>query len=150
MNVYLSRDQKNQEIKTDMKLEHIGIAVSDVEETRNLFQLVFGATPYKTEDVLSEGVRTHFYDAGGVKLELLESISPDSSIERFIKKYGPGLHHLAFAVDSAAADVDRLSALGLRVLGEAPKLGADGKIIFFVHPKDTAGVLMEFCSPANR
>ena len=130
-----------------MKLEHIGIAVADVETTRNLFQLVFGAVPYKTEEVLSEGVRTHFYDAGGVKLELLESILPDSAVDRFIKKNGRGLHHLAFSVDDAARDFDRLKELGLRVLGEAPSSGADDKVIFFVHPKDTSGVLMEFCSP---
>ena len=128
-----------------MKLEHIGIAVSDVKAARDLFLLVFGASPYKTEDVISEGVRTYFYNAGSVKLELLESISPDSAIERFIQKHGPGLHHLAFAVDDAASDYERLGALGLQVLGDAPKPGADGKIIFFVHPKDTLGVLMEFC-----
>jgi len=130
-----------------MKLEHIGIAVADIESTKKIFELVFDAKPYKMEEVESENIRTHFYDAGGVKLELLESTSPDSAVARFIDKHGPGLHHLAFAVDDSTADFERLAGLGLRVIGESPKLGADDKHIFFVHPKDTSGVLMEFCSP---
>ena len=129
-----------------MKLEHIGIAVSDIEAADQLLFSLFGAKPYKTELVESEGIRTHFYDAGGTKIELLESISTDSAVARFLEKHGQGLHHVAFSVQDATSDFERLKDLGLRVLGDGPKDGADGKRIFFVHPKDTFGVLMEFCS----
>ena len=126
-------------------LEHIGIAVSDIEASLTHFRTLFGAEPYKTEDVESEGVRTHFFDAGGTKIELLESLHDDSPIARFLEKRGPGLHHLAFRSDDVDADFNRLKEAGYRVLGDKPKPGADGKQIFFVHPSDTAGVLTEFC-----
>ena len=129
-----------------MQLEHIGIAVDDIDAALDRFRSLFGAVPYKTEDVVSEGVRTHFLDAGGTKIELLEATSPESPIARFIARQGPGLHHLAFAVEDASAMHAHAAALGLRLLNDAPKPGADGKQIFFVHPKDTGGVLMEFCS----
>ena len=129
-----------------MKLEHIGIAISDIESAKQLLFALFSAHPYKEEVVESEGIRTYFYDAGGVKLELLESISPTSEVARFLENHGQGLHHLAFSVDDASLDFERFKALGLRVLGDGPKNGADNKSIFFVHPKDTVGVLMEFCS----
>lgn len=129
-----------------MKLEHIGIAVADIDSTKLLLKTLFGVEPYKQEVVESEGVNTHFYDAGGVKIELLESTSDQSAIAKFISKHGQGLHHLAFAVDNVASDFQRLKNLGIQVLGESPKEGADGKMIFFAHPRDTSGVLMEFCS----
>lgn len=131
-----------------MNLEHIGIAVRDINASLEHFRILFGTSPYKTEDVESEGVRTHFFDAGGTKIELLESLRDDSPIARFLEKRGPGLHHLAFSSADAEADAVRLKNAGYRVLGDGPKPGADGKLIFFVHPSDTEGVLMEFCMPA--
>lgn len=131
-----------------MVLEHIGIAVRDIQTSLKHFEVMFGATPYKMEEVASEGVRTHFFDAGGTKIELLESLHDDSPVARFLEKRGPGLHHLAFRSDDAEADFQRLKEAGYRVLGDGPKQGADGKSIFFVHPGDTEGVLTEFCMDA--
>jgi len=128
-----------------VQLEHIGIAVDDIEASLALYRTLFGVDPYKVEDVESEGVRTYFFDAGGTKIELLESTRPDSAIARFIEKRGPGLHHLAFASEDVQADWDRLQGEGFQVLGDGPKQGADGKQIFFVHPADTGRVLTEFC-----
>ncbi|PIQ62511.1 MAG: methylmalonyl-CoA epimerase [Bacteroidetes bacterium CG12_big_fil_rev_8_21_14_0_65_60_17] len=130
-----------------MHLDHIGVASADVEADLDRYRRLFGAVPYKVEDVASEGVRTWFLDAGGTKIELLEATTPDSAIARHIEKRGPGLHHLAFAVDSADEMFARVRNEGLRTLNDAPKLGADGKQIFFLHPKDAGGVLTEFCSP---
>jgi len=129
-----------------VKLEHIGIAVKDIQASRQLFETLLGARPYKSEEVTSEGVITHFYDAGGTKIELLESTSDSSAIARFLEKKGPGIHHLAFSVDDAERAFEEFREKGLRVLGVRPKKGADGKTIFFIHPSDTEGVLMEFCS----
>ncbi len=142
---YCKPDSPSESVRI-MKLEHIGIAVADIESTKNLLKAIFGAEPYKQEVVASEGVITHFYDAGGVKIELLEATSTDSAISKFILKHGQGLHHLAFSVDHVSTDFERIKGLGIQVLGEAPKQGADGKWIFFAHPRDTSGVLMEFCS----
>jgi len=131
-----------------MKLEHVGIAVADIGATIRIFEDLFGARPYKSEDVSSEGVRTHFYDAGGTKLELLESTSADSPIAAYLERHGPGLHHLAFAVEDETADtaLERVRNAGYRVLSDEPQPGADGKLNFFVHPKDAGGVLLEFCA----
>lgn len=131
-----------------MKLEHVGIAVADIEQVTRIFEDLFGARPYKSEEVSSEGVRTHFYDAGGSKIELLESTAPDSPIARYLERHGPGLHHLAFAVEDDTPDeaLERIRDAGYRVLSDEPKPGADGKLIFFVHPKDSGGVLVEFCA----
>lgn len=129
-----------------MKLEHIGIAVRDIKAALRHYELLFEASPYKVEEVASEGVRTYFFDAGGTKIELLEATSPTSAIARFIEKRGPGLHHLAFSTDNAEMTWKRLAELGYRVLGDGPKAGADGKTIFFVHPSDLEGVLTEFCA----
>lgn len=129
-----------------MKLEHVGIAVDDIDAALERFRDLFGAAPYKSEDVASEGVRTHFLDAGGTKLELLEATTVDSPIATFIERHGPGLHHLAFAVDDVDAMHALVAATGMRVLNDTPKDGADGKRIFFVHPKDAGGLLMEFCA----
>jgi len=131
-----------------MQIEHIGIAVADIQAELARYEMLFGAQPYKVEEVESEGVRTYFLDAGGTKIELLEATRPDSPIANYIEKRGPGLHHLAFAVDDIDTMHANASAAGLRLLNDAPKDGADGKRIFFVHPKDAGGVLMEFC--ANR
>lgn len=129
-----------------MKLEHVGIAVADIDGTIRIFEDLFGARPYKSEEVSSEGVRTHFYDAGGTKIELLESTRDDSPVARYLERHGPGLHHLAFAADDAKDALERIRNAGYRVLSDEPKPGADGKVIFFVHPKDAGGVLLEFCA----
>ena len=130
------------------RLEHLGIAVRDADATASLYEQLFGYTPYKRERVESEGVETVFLDAGGAKLELLEATRPESPIAGFIEKRGEGLHHVAFEVRDVWAQHARLADAGFRLLNEQPKRGADGKLIFFVHPKDTGGVLVEFCQSA--
>ncbi len=130
-----------------MTLEHIGIATSTPEQVE-LFERLLAAAPYKSEAVEREGVRTHFFGDGGVpgaapKLELLEATADTSPVAGFVAKRGPGLHHLAFEVEDLEGEMERVRALGLRLLADAPKPGADGKRIVFLHPKDTAGVLVE-------
>jgi methylmalonyl-CoA/ethylmalonyl-CoA epimerase len=127
------------------KLEHIGIAVKDINSANALFSSLLGQNPYKIEDVESEGVRTSFFNLGGVKFELLESTRPDSPIARFIEKKGEGIHHLAFEVtdiNNAIADYEQK---GFTLINKEPKPGADNKIIAFLHPKSTQGVLVELC-----
>lgn len=131
-------------------LEHLGIAISDASEAVALFENLLGSSPYKVETVEREGVRTHFIGDGGgqnaaPKLELLEALSPASPIALFLEKRGPGLHHIAFAVDDIEAEMARLASLGFRLLADEPKPGADGKRIVFLHPKSTGGVLVELC-----
>ncbi len=131
-------------------LEHIGIAVSDASEAMELFERLLGATPYKVETVASEGVQTYFIGDGGVakavpKLELLEVLGPESPVARFLDKRGPGLHHIAFEVDDIKAEMARLTSLGFQLMADEPKPGADGKLIAFLHPKSTGGVLVELC-----
>ena len=128
-----------------MRLEHVGIAADDLAATVATFQQLLGLAPYKAETVAREGVRTHFLDTGA-KLELLEALTPESPVAAFLGKKGPGLHHLAFDVDDLDATFARLKEAGLPLLADAPKAGADGKRIFFVHPKATRGVLVEFCA----
>src|SRR5690606_38635747 len=130
------------------RIEHLGIAVRDAAATAALYERLFGYTPYKRERVQSEGVDTVFLDAGGAKLELLEATRPDSPVASFVEKRGEGLHHVAFEVRDVRAEHRRLREAGFRLLNEQPKRGADGKLIFFVHPKDTGGVLVEFCQHA--
>jgi methylmalonyl-CoA/ethylmalonyl-CoA epimerase len=125
-------------------LEHIGIAVGDLKEAERIFGDVLGEEPYKREEVASEGVLTSFFNAGDTKIELLVPTSEQSAIARHLEKHGPGLHHLAFLVDDLDAELERLTALGYRVV-TAPKAGADGKRIAFLHPNDTAKVLVELC-----
>lgn len=132
-----------------VRLEHVGIAVQDASAALQVYETLFGITPYKTEDVPSEGVRTHFLDAGSTKLELLEVTDPDSALGRHLATRGQGLHHLAFEVPDVDAAHARLEAAGFRPLGPV-KDGADAKRIFFVHPKDTAGVLVELCADRSR
>lgn len=127
------------------RIEHLGIAVRDAAATAALYERLFGYRPYKRERVESEGVETVFLDAGGAKLELLEATRPDSPVASFLEKRGEGLHHVAFEVRDVRAEHRRLREAGFRLLNEQPKRGADGKLIFFVHPKDTGGVLVEFC-----
>ena len=127
------------------KLEHIGIAVRNLEESNALFAKLLGVEHYKIEVVEREGVRTSFFNVGGVKIELLESTRPDSAIATFIEKRGEGIHHLAFDVENAESKIAELKAEGFNVLSEKPMPGADNKEIAFIHPKTTHGVLVEIC-----
>jgi methylmalonyl-CoA/ethylmalonyl-CoA epimerase len=127
------------------KLEHIGIAVKNLEESNLLFAKLLGKPHYKIEEVASEGVRTSFFDVGGVKIELLEATRPDSPIATFIEKKGEGIHHLAFGVSQLETDMKAKSAEGFTLLAQQPKDGADNKRIVFLHPKTTNGVLVEMC-----
>jgi methylmalonyl-CoA epimerase len=135
-------------------LEHIGIAVDGVQEVIDRFQDLLGARPYKAETVSEQQVRTHFIgagsprDPGSAKLELLESLADDSPVQKFLDRRGEGLHHLAFEVDDAEATMARLREAGFTLLSDTPQSGADDKRIFFVHPKETHGVLVEFCESA--
>lgn len=127
------------------KLEHIGIAVKNLEESNRLFAKLLGKPHYKIEEVASEGVRTSFFDVGGIKIELLEATRPDSPIATFIEKKGEGIHHLAFGVSRIENEMKTKSAEGFTLLAQQPKDGADNKRIVFMHPKSTNGVLVEMC-----
>ena len=127
------------------KIEHIGIAVKDIEASNSLFASLFGEAHYKIEEVESEGVKTSFFRCGPNKIELLEATRPDSPIAKYIEKKGEGIHHIAFAVDDIYAEINRLKSEGFTVLNETPKKGADNKLIAFLHPKTTNGVLIELC-----
>lgn len=127
------------------KIEHIGIAVRDLEGSNALFEKLMGAPHYKIEEVLSEGVRTSFFESGPNKIELLEATNENSPIAKFIEKRGEGIHHIAFAVSDIRAEMKRLSNEGFTLLSAEPKDGADGKLVVFLHPKTTNGVLVELC-----
>jgi len=127
------------------KLEHIGIAVEDLEASNILFEKLLGTVSYKTEEVASEGVKTSFFRMGDSKIELLQALDDNSPIAKFLQKRGEGLHHIAFAVDDIKAEVKRLKAEGFIVLNEVPKRGADNKLVVFLHPKTSGGVLIELC-----
>lgn len=127
------------------RLEHIGIAIDDVEAAISCLEEVLNEHPYKTETVSSQQVRTHFLNAESAKLELLESLDADSAVARFLNERGEGIHHLAFEVDDVNESMDRLRSAGYTLLNDTPQIGADDKRIVFVHPKETHGVLLEFC-----
>ena len=127
------------------KIEHIGIAVNDLGASNLLFEKLFGTPPYKQEEVISEGVKTSFFMNGPNKIELLEATNPESPIAKFIEKKGEGIHHIAFDVDDIIAEMARLKKEGFVVLNETPKKGADNKLVAFIHPKGTNGVLIELC-----
>lgn len=127
------------------KVEHIGIAVKDIEEANNIFAKLFNQTHYKLEQVQSEGVITSFFKIGETKIELLQSTHQDSSIAKFISKKGEGIHHIAFEVTDIDSEMDRLKSEGFELINSEAKDGADNKKIFFVHPKSTNGVLIELC-----
>ena len=127
------------------KIEHIGIAVSNLESASIIYEKLFGAPAYKQEEVASEGVKTAFFRLGPNKIELLEATNPESSIAKFIAKKGEGIHHIAFDVEDIMAEIDRLKKEGFVVLNEVPKKGADNKLVAFLHPKTTNGVLIELC-----
>ena len=127
------------------KLEHIGIAVKNMDEANRLFARLLGKEHYKIETVESEGVRTSFFDVAGVKFELLEATREDSAIARFIAKRGEGIHHLAFEVDNIKKSIEDYRKQGFEPISVEPKKGADNKQICFLHPKSTQGVLIELC-----
>ena len=127
------------------KIEHIGIAVNNLETSNLLFEKLFGNPPYKQEEVESEGVKTSFFMNGPNKIELLEATNPESPIAKFIEKKGEGIHHIAFDVENILEEMDRLKKEGFVVLNETPKKGADNKLVAFLHPKGTNGVLIELC-----
>jgi methylmalonyl-CoA/ethylmalonyl-CoA epimerase len=127
------------------KIEHIGIAVNNLETSNLLFEKLLGAPAYKTEEVASEGVKTSFFKNGPNKIELLEATTPDSPIAKFLEKKGEGIHHIAFEVTDIVAEIARLKAEGFTVLNGTPKHGADNKLVAFLHPKGTNGVLVELC-----
>ncbi len=127
------------------KIEHIGIAVKNLNESNDLFAKLFGVPPYKEEKVESEGVKTSFFMNGPNKIELLEATNPESPIAKFIEKKGEGIHHIAFDVENIYDEVERLKNEGFLILNEIPKKGADNKLVVFLHPKSTNGVLIELC-----
>jgi methylmalonyl-CoA/ethylmalonyl-CoA epimerase len=127
------------------KIEHIGIAVKDLEVSNLLFEKLLGVSSYKQEEVVSEGVLTSFFESGPNKIELLAATSSDSPIAKFLEKKGEGIHHIAFDVEDIEAEIGRLKNEGFVVLNEIPKKGADNKLVAFLHPKSTNGVLIELC-----
>ncbi|UFH33475.1 methylmalonyl-CoA epimerase [Chryseobacterium sp. C-71] len=128
-----------------MKLEHIGIAVKTLGFSDELFEKLLGKKSYKNEKVEREGVTTSFYQTGESKIELLEATNPESPISKFIEKKGEGIHHLAFGVENIMEEVERLKKEGFQFISEEPKEGADNKLVVFLHPKSTNGVLVELC-----
>lgn len=127
------------------KIEHLGIAVKNLENTTNLFARLLGQEHYKIEFVEREGVSTSFFRLGETKIELLEATRQESAIAKFIDKRGEGIHHIAFAVDDIFAEMQRLEKAGFQLLNKEPLEGADNKLICFLHPKTTNGVLVELC-----
>ena len=126
-------------------IEHIGIAVKDLDNANKLYTKLFGKPSYKTEVVESENVKTSFFKVGNSKIELLEAMVEDSIIAKFIEKKGEGIHHIAFEVDNINEEIERLKNEGFVVLSDMPKQGADNKLVVFLHPKSANGVLIELC-----
>jgi methylmalonyl-CoA/ethylmalonyl-CoA epimerase len=131
------------------KVEHIGIAVKSLASANELFGKLFGKAPYKSEKVEREGVTTSFFQMGETKIELLEATNPDSSIAKFIEKKGEGIHHIAYEVADIKSEMARLEKEGFLLLSKEPQKGADNKLICFLHPKSTNGVLIELCQSIN-
>ena len=127
------------------KLEHIGIAVSNLDKSTELFSKILGQNSYKSEVIKSDGVRTTFFKIGDVKLELVGAINQHNAISKYLENHSEGIHHIALLVEDIYAEIDRIKKIGIRVLNEDPKTGADNKLISFLHPKDTNGVLIELC-----
>ncbi len=128
-----------------MRIEHIGIAISNEEKSKNLFERLLGASPYKAELVVSEQVQTIFFNEKETKIELLLATNETSVIKKFIDKKGEGIHHIAFGVDDLMAEISRLKLAGFEFVNEIPKQGADNKRIVFLHPRSTNGILIELC-----
>ncbi|WP_405384808.1 methylmalonyl-CoA epimerase [Maribacter sp. LLG6340-A2] len=127
------------------KIEHLGIAVNNMDDSNALFEKLLGVAPYKQEEIASEGVLTSFFKNGPNKIELLAATAPDGPIAKFLEKKGEGIHHVAFEVADIVAEMERLKKEGFTLLSEKPKKGADNKLVAFVHPKTANGVLVELC-----
>ena len=127
------------------KIEHIGIAVKDIEASNKIFTKIFGKDSYKSENVESEGVITSFFQIGQSKIELVAATNEESPITKYLSKNKEGIHHIAFAVEDIQKEIERLKNEGICLLNETPNNGADNKLICFLHPKDTNGVLIELC-----
>ena len=127
------------------KIEHIGIAVKNLDEANKIYEQILGTPPYKMETINSEGVRTSFFETGESKVELLQATKDESAIAKFIARKGEGIHHIAFAVKDIHKEIKRLKEDGYTIINESPKKGADNKLVCFVHPKNTKGVLIELC-----
>ncbi|WP_040490636.1 methylmalonyl-CoA epimerase [Indibacter alkaliphilus] len=127
------------------KIEHLGIAVADLKKSNELFKKLLGKEHYKEEAVEGEGVKTSFFQVGDTKIELLEASREDSPIAKFISKKSEGIHHIAFDVQDIYAEIERLKSEGFEILNEVPKEGADNKLVVFLHPRSTNGVLVELC-----
>jgi methylmalonyl-CoA/ethylmalonyl-CoA epimerase len=132
------------------RIEHIGIAVKNIEEANEVYSKLLGYEHYKTEEVVAEGVVTSFFKCGTSKIELLEASDADSPIAKFIEKRGEGIHHIAFYVDDISKEVDRLKNEGFQVLNETPRKGADNKLVVFLHPRSAHGVLIELCQDITK
>lgn len=128
-----------------VRVEHIGIAVNSIEEKKSMYEKLLNTNCYKTELVESEGVQTAFFQIGKNKIELLEATRPDSAIAKYLEKKGEGIHHIAFEVEDIVAEMARLEAEGFQLLHTEPKRGADNKLICFLHPKSSGGILVELC-----
>ncbi|AIJ36757.1 Methylmalonyl CoA epimerase [Flavobacterium psychrophilum] len=136
--------------KTMRKIEHIGIAVKNLEISNLIFEKLFGTPSYKQEEVASEGVKTSFFMNGPNKIELLQATNPESPIAKFLEKKGEGIHHIAFDVQDILSETARLQSEGFIILNETPKKGADNKLVVFLHPKSTNGVLIELCQEIEK
>lgn len=132
------------------KIEHLGIAVNNLSEANELYTKLLGVEPYKQESVEREGVTTSFFKIGESKIELLEASNPESPIAKFLEKRGQGIHHIAYAVDDIKAEMKRLQDEGFVLLSDGPKPGADGKVVVFLHPKSSGGVLVELCMDQDK
>ncbi|AIG29163.1 hypothetical protein IA01_01150 [Flavobacterium psychrophilum] len=132
------------------KIEHIGIAVKNLEISNLIFEKLFGTPSYKQEEVASEGVKTSFFMNGPNKIELLQATNPESPIAKFLEKKGEGIHHIAFDVQDILSETARLQSEGFIILNETPKKGADNKLVVFLHPKSTNGVLIELCQEIEK
>ena len=130
------------------RIEHIGIAVKDIDHSNRVFAELLGSTPYKSEIVKSEHVITSFFQVGESKIELLQATHPDSAIARYLEKHREGIHHIAFEVENIQEEISRLAGLGYKMIHESAKPGADGKMIAFLHPSSSNGVLVELCQDA--
>ena len=132
------------------KIEHLGIAVKDLDKSEKIYTRIFGTPPYKREEVTSENVMTSFFRVGANKVELLQSTDPQGVINKFIDKKGEGIHHVAFSVTDIVSEMKRMKEEGFTLLNEMPKRGADNKWVCFIHPKDTSGVLIELCQEIQK
>ena len=131
------------------KIEHIGVAVEDIEVSNKIFSKIFKKSPYKTERVESEGVSTSFFQIGESIIELIAATNEESTIHKYLIKNKDGMHHIALSVENIVNEIERLKKEGFRILNEIPKKGADDKLVCFLHPKDTNGVLIELCQKIN-